>query len=63
MIIDASTAHRVGVDGWVYGFPELNDQQKFLVSNSKRIANPGCYPTGMIALCRPLVDAGCEKQS
>ena len=58
MIIDASTAHRVGVDGWVYGFPELNDQQKVLVSNSKRIANPGCYPTGMIALCRPLVDAG-----
>ena len=26
--------------------------------NAKRVANPGCYPTGAIALIRPLVDAG-----
>lgn len=57
VIIDASTAHRV-MDGWTYGFPELNAEQKQAVKSSKRIANPGCYPTGMIALCRPLVDAG-----
>jgi N-acetyl-gamma-glutamyl-phosphate reductase len=57
VIIDASTAHRV-MEGWTYGFPELNAAQKKAVSNSKRIANPGCYPTGMIALTRPLVDAG-----
>ena len=24
---------------------------------SNRISNPGCYPTGFIALTRPLVDA------
>ena len=57
VVIDASTAHRVA-EGWVYGFPELNPEQRDAVINSKRIANPGCYPTGMIALTRPLVDAG-----
>ena len=57
VIIDASTAHRVA-EGWAYGFPELNSEQKQKVASSKRIANPGCYPTGMIALTRPLVDAG-----
>ena len=57
VVIDASTAHRVAED-WVYGFPELNSEQRDAVINSKRIANPGCYPTGMIALTRPLVDAG-----
>jgi N-acetyl-gamma-glutamyl-phosphate reductase len=57
VIIDASTAHRVA-DGWTYGFPELCAEQKATRASSKRIANPGCYPTGMIALTRPLVDAG-----
>ena len=57
VIIDASTAHRVNPD-WAYGFPELCAEQRNKVAASKRIANPGCYPTGMIALTRPLVDAG-----
>lgn len=57
VIIDASTAHRVA-EGWTYGFPELSAEQTAAVKSSKRIANPGCYPTGMIALTRPLVDAG-----
>ena len=56
-IIDASTAHRVA-DGWVYGFPELTAQQRDVVARARRGANPGCYPTGGIALLRPLVDAG-----
>src|SRR3990170_5999784 len=57
VVIDASTAHRVA-DGWTYGFPELakDHRQKLLASN--RISNPGCYPTGAIAILRPLVDAG-----
>ncbi len=57
VVIDASTAHRVA-DGWTYGFPELakDQRQKLLASN--RISNPGCYPTGAIALLRPLIDAG-----
>jgi N-acetyl-gamma-glutamyl-phosphate reductase len=56
-IVDASTAHRVA-PGWVYGFPELSQGHKAAVASAKRVANPGCYPTGAIALIRPLVDAG-----
>ncbi len=56
-IIDASTAHRTA-PGWVYGFPELAPGQKNAVAAADRVANPGCYATGAIALLRPLVDAG-----
>lgn len=56
-IVDASTAHRVA-DGWAYGFPELSAEQAAVVRVSRRVSNPGCYPTGAIALLRPLVDAG-----
>jgi N-acetyl-gamma-glutamyl-phosphate reductase len=56
-IIDASSAHRVA-PGWVYGFPELTRGQDVAVAQARRVTNPGCYPTGGIALLRPLVDAG-----
>lgn len=56
-IIDASTAFRVA-DGWVYGFAELAPGQADAIRKAKKVANPGCYPTGGIALLRPLVDAG-----
>ena len=56
-IIDASTAHRTA-PGWVFGFPELCAGQKEAVQAARRVANPGCYATGAIALVRPLVDAG-----
>ncbi len=56
-IIDASTAHRVA-DGWVYGFAELTSGHADAIRKATRVANPGCYPTGGIALLRPLVDAG-----
>jgi N-acetyl-gamma-glutamyl-phosphate reductase len=56
-IVDASTAHRCS-PGWVYGFPELCADQKEAVQKADRVANPGCYATGAIALIRPLVDAG-----
>ncbi|MBX3497648.1 MAG: N-acetyl-gamma-glutamyl-phosphate reductase [Parvibaculum sp.] len=56
-VIDASTAHRVA-EGWVYGFPEMTAAQRQLVSGAARVTNPGCYPTGAIALTRPLVAAG-----
>ena len=57
LVLDASTAHRVA-PGWVYGFAELTDGQRGAIAASRRVANPGCYPTGAIALLRPLVDAG-----
>ncbi len=56
-IIDASTAHRVA-PGWVYGFAELAPGQREAIAAADRVANPGCYATGAIALIRPLVDAG-----
>ena len=56
-VIDASTAHRTHPD-WVFGFPELAPGQRAAVCKARRVANPGCYATGAIALIRPLVDAG-----
>ncbi|MEZ0308869.1 MAG: N-acetyl-gamma-glutamyl-phosphate reductase, partial [Ramlibacter sp.] len=56
-VIDASSAHRTA-EGWVYGFPELAPGQREAVAKASRVSNPGCYPTGAIALVRPLVDAG-----
>jgi N-acetyl-gamma-glutamyl-phosphate reductase len=56
-IIDASTAHRVA-PGWTYGFPELTAGHAAAVAKARRVTNPGCYPTGAIALLRPLVEAG-----
>jgi len=56
-VLDASTAHRVA-PGWVYGFPELDAAQSKAIADAKQVSNPGCYPTGVIALIRPLVDAG-----
>jgi len=56
-IIDASTAHRTAA-GWVFGFPELAAGQADAVAKAERVANPGCYATGAIAIVRPLVDAG-----
>jgi N-acetyl-gamma-glutamyl-phosphate reductase len=56
-IIDASTAHRTHPD-WLFGFPELAPGQSDAIRRARRVANPGCYATGAIALIRPLVDAG-----
>ncbi len=56
-LLDASTAHRVHPD-WVYGFPEMLPGQAERIAAARNVANPGCYPTGAIALIRPLVDAG-----
>ena len=56
-VIDASTAHRTAL-GWVYGFPELEADQRAKIAGASRVSNPGCYPTGFLALVRPLVRAG-----
>ena len=57
VIIDASTAHRTS-EGWAYGFAELSKEHREAIKKSKRIANPGCYASGFIALVYPLVAAG-----
>ncbi|MGD1119342.1 MAG: N-acetyl-gamma-glutamyl-phosphate reductase [Dehalococcoidales bacterium] len=56
-VIDGSTAHRI-TEGWVYGLPELNKEQRGLIKKAKRIAVPGCHATGFIAMLYPLVAKG-----
>jgi N-acetyl-gamma-glutamyl-phosphate reductase len=55
-VLDASTAFRVAAD-WTYGFPELAADQADRIRAARKVSNPGCYPTGAVALLRPLVDA------
>jgi N-acetyl-gamma-glutamyl-phosphate reductase len=55
-VIDASTAHRVAAD-WVYGFAEMDGGQREAIAGAKRVANPGCFATGAIALLRPIIKA------
>ena len=56
-MIDASTAFRVA-EGWAYGMAEMSEAHRAQIAASSRVANPGCYPQGLIALVRPLIDAG-----
>lgn len=56
-VIDASTAYRVA-EGWVYGFAEMTPTHCDLIARAKRVSNPGCYPQGLIATVRPLVEVG-----
>jgi N-acetyl-gamma-glutamyl-phosphate reductase len=56
-LLDASTAHRVA-EGWVYGLPELTPDQRAAIRASHRVTVPGCYPTGVVLLLRPLIEAG-----
>jgi len=54
-VIDASSAHRTAI-GWTYGFPEVTGKRE--IASARLVSNPGCYPTGFIALLAPLVRAG-----
>ena len=54
-VIDASSAHRTA-SGWIYGFPELVGSR--VVAGADRVSNPGCYPTGFLALIAPLTRKG-----
>ena len=56
-IIDTSTAFRVD-PAWSYGFAEMDTAQAEKIRSARYVANPGCYPTGAIALLRPLRQAG-----
>ena len=60
-LLDASTAHRTAAD-WTYGFAEMSAGQADAIRKATRVSNPGCYPTGAIALLRPLIAAGIMAQ-
>ncbi len=62
VLIDASTAHRTD-DGWTYGLPELSRTHREKITNSKRIAVPGCHASGFIAAVYPLVEAGLVRET
>lgn len=53
-VIDSSTAFRTA-EGWTYGIPELNKQQRERIKNSKRLSNPGCHATGFVMALYPLI--------
>ena len=55
--IDASTAHRTE-EGWAYGFAEIEPGRRAELATARTVSNPGCYPTGFLALVRPLVREG-----
>lgn len=61
ILLDTSTAHRTK-KGWVYGLPQLGENQKLAIKNSKRIAVPGCHACGFVSLVYPLVKAGIIKK-
>ena len=56
-LIDASTAHRTNPD-WAYGFAEGGSEMRSRIALARYVTNPGCYPTGTIALLLPLIAAG-----
>jgi len=56
-LIDPSSAHRVSPD-FVYGFPELDSEQRARIRKASRVSVPGCHATGMIAALAPLVARG-----
>ncbi len=61
-VIDASTAFRINPE-WAYGFPELDASHRDRIANAARVANPGCWPQGLIALVKPLITAGMLSKS
>ncbi|WP_087020992.1 N-acetyl-gamma-glutamyl-phosphate reductase [Thaumasiovibrio subtropicus] len=54
-VLDASSAHRIA-DGWVYGMPELNAEQRDKIKSAQHVSNPGCYATGAILLLKPVIN-------
>lgn len=56
-IIDGSTAHRT-LDDWAYGIPELSENHRNKIIDSKRVSVPGCHATGFNMIIYPLVSQG-----
>ena len=57
-LVDLTADHRPGSGreaGWVYGMADLAAEA---VAGARRVANPGCYPTGVTLALHPLVQAG-----
>ena len=55
VLIDLSTDFRDESAGFVYGLPEVNTKR---ISKAKRIANPGCFATGIQLALTPAIQKG-----
>lgn len=55
-LLDCSTQYRCN-DNWIYGLPELNQEQRNKIKDSNRIANSGCFASAFILAIKPLVDS------
>ncbi|SIN75013.1 N-acetyl-gamma-glutamyl-phosphate reductase [Algoriphagus halophilus] len=55
VIIDLSTDFRDESNGFIYGLPEVNSAN---IKKAKRIANPGCFATGIQLALAPAIAAG-----
>jgi N-acetyl-gamma-glutamyl-phosphate reductase len=55
VIIDLSTDFRDESAGFVYGLPEVNIKK---IKTAKRIANPGCFATGIQLALAPAIQKG-----
>ena len=56
-VIDASSAFRVN-PAVAHGFAELSTSQRSIIAGAAWSPIPGCYPQGLIALVKPLINAG-----
>lgn len=54
-IVDLSSDHRDGRDGYAYGLPEAF---RASLKGARRVANPGCYPTATTLALLPAAQAG-----
>lgn len=60
VIIDLSTDFRDESNGFLYGLPEVNADK---IKTAKRIANPGCFATGIQLALAPAISKGWVKDA
>ena len=60
VIIDLSTDFRDESNGFIYGLPEVNADK---IKTAKRIANPGCFATGIQLALAPAIAKGWVKDA
>lgn len=60
VVIDLSTDFRDESNGFVYGLPEVNAEK---IKTAKKIANPGCFATGIQLALAPAIAKGWVKDA
>ncbi|MEB2775316.1 N-acetyl-gamma-glutamyl-phosphate reductase [Algoriphagus sp. D3-2-R+10] len=60
VLIDLSTDFRDESNGFIYGLPEVNSEK---IKTAKKIANPGCFATGIQLALLPAIAKGWVKDT